>query len=81
MGDGVVDIGGGKNPLFLEMLPVVNGALGLGDNAHHSRQGLHGVLAPGGLAGEHHASGAVIDSVGYIGHLGPGGPGVAHHRV
>ena len=81
VGDGVVDVGGGDHPLLLELAPVVDGALGLLHDAHPGAQGLHGVLAPGGLAGEHDAAGAVKDGVGHVGHLGPGGPGVAHHGV
>ena len=81
MGDGVVQVGAGQDALLLELLPVVDGALGLGDNAHHSLKGLHRVLAPGGLAREHHAAGAIVDGVSHVGHLRPGGPGVAHHGV
>ena len=81
MGDGVVDVGGGDDALLLELAPVVDGLLGLGDDGHHGSEGLHGVLAAGGLAGQHDAAGAVKDGVGHVGHLRPGGPGVAHHGV
>src|SRR5699024_1083462 len=58
-----------------------DGLLGLLHDAHHGGQGLHGVVAVGGLAGEHDAAGAVKDGVGHVGHLGAGGAGIADHGV
>ena len=53
---------------------------GLG-NRSHGLQRLDGVLARGGLAGEHDSAGAVIDSVGNIGDLGTGRAGVDDHGI
>ena len=53
---------------------------GLG-NRSHGLQRLDGVLARGGLAGEHDSAGAVIDSVGNIGDLGTGRAGVDNHGI
>ena len=52
----------------------------LGDGIH-GLHGLHRVLARGGLAGEHDGGGAVIDGVGHVGDLRPGGTGMLHHGV
>ena len=81
VGDGVVDIGGGDHTALFKLPPVVNGLLRLLHDAHHGGQCLQGILAAGGLAGEHDAAGAVEHRIGHIGHLRPGGPGVAHHGV
>ena len=50
----------------------------LGDLGHVP-DGLHGVLARGGLAGEHDGGAAVIDGVGHVGDLRPGGTGILDH--
>ena len=82
MGDGVVDGGdAGLQAVLTEAAPVVDGGLGGLHGGHHGLNGLDGVLAGGGLAGEHHAGGAVEYGVGHVGDLGTGGTGVADHGV
>ena len=82
MGDGVVDVvGGGDHQLLLEPLPVVDGALRLRDDLQHGGQSLHRVLASGSLPGEHDAAGSIVNGVGHVRDLRPGGAGVAHHGV
>ena len=82
VGDGVGHVEGhvGVVP-GVEALDVVDALLGLFGDAHHGLQGLYRVLARGGLAGEHDAAGAVVNGVGHVGGLGPGGTGVLHHGV
>ena len=53
---------------------------GLGDGGH-GLEGRHRVLACGGLAGEHHRAGAVVDGVGHVGDFGTSGAGVGHHGI
>ncbi len=55
--------------------------LGLGDDPGHHGDGFDGVLAGGGLAGEHDGVGAVVDGVGYVGGLGAGGARVLDHGL
>ena len=82
VGDGVGHVEGHVAVVpGIKALDVVDALLGLFGNAHHGFQGLHGVFARGGLAGEHDAAGAVVDGVGHVGGLGAGGPGVLHHGV
>ena len=81
MGDGVVDVGLGSDAVLLELTPIIDGLLSLFHDAHHGGQSLQGVLAAGGLAGEHHAAGAVKNGVGHVGHLSTGGTGVADHGI
>ena len=65
----------------VEPADIVDALLGLFRDAHHGFQGLHRVLARRGLPGEHDAAGAVVDGVGHICGLGPGGTGVFHHGI
>ena len=58
---------------------VVRVLLGVLGDLGHGLHRLHRVLACGGLAGEHDAGGAVIDRIGYVGNLRPGGTGVLNH--
>ena len=51
-----------------------------GDYGHGGHR-FYGEIAHSALIGEHHGIGAIKDGVGYIAHLGPGGPGAAHHRI
>ncbi len=60
---------------------VVDVRLSPAGNGRHGLHRLHGVLAGSGLAGEHDGGGAVVDGVGHVGDLGPGGPGVGDHAV
>ncbi|MFR4758475.1 MAG: hypothetical protein ACLT9P_10695 [Evtepia gabavorous] len=55
---------------------VVDVRLSPAGNGRHGLHRLHRVPASGGLPGEHDGGGAVIDSVGHVGDLRPGGPGV-----
>ena len=60
---------------------VVDVRLSPAGNGRHGLHRLHWVPAGGGLPGEHDGGGAVIDSVGHVGDLRPGGPGVGDHAV
>ena len=55
--------------------------LGRLSDGGHGLEGCHRILARGGLAGEHHCAGAVVDRVGHIGDLGTGGAGVGDHGI
>jgi hypothetical protein len=79
-GDGLGDgaVGGGEGA---GLVAVERALLGLGDDARHHAAGEHGVLAAGGLAGEHDAVGAVVDGVGDVAGLGAGGSGRVDHRL
>ena len=80
--DCVTDTGyHGQQAALPEAAPIVDSLLRGGDGVNHSGQGLNGVLAGGRLAGEHDAGGAVEHGVGHVGHLGPGGTGIADHGV
>ena len=79
--DGIGDGSGVVHGGLGEALPVIGGVLSGGDDVHHGLQGLHGVLAGGGLTGEHHAAGAIEHGVGHVRHLSTGGTGIADHGV
>ena len=81
MGDGVVDVDIGLDPLFLEESPVIDSVFRLGDNIGHGLQRLNGVLAASRFTGEHHAASAVVNRVGHVGDFSAGGTGVPHHRI
>ena len=83
MADGLVDGVGIVTAVAhaAETLPVVGSGLGGLHGVDHGLQGLNGVLAGGGLSGEHDAAGAVKDRIGHVADLGTGRAGVADHRV
>ena len=54
---------------------------GFDDDLGHHGDGFDGVLAGGGLAGEHDGVGAVVDGVGDVGGFGAGGARVFDHRL
>ena len=60
---------------------AVDVAFGFPGNGVHSLNGLHRVLPCRRLAGKHNGAGAVIDGVGHVGDLRPGGPGILDHGV
>ena len=62
-------------------LGVVDVRLGPQGNGIHGLHRLHGVFARRCLAGEHDGGGSVVDGVGHVGDLRPGGAGILHHRV
>eukprot|EP00128_Syssomonas_multiformis_P013575 Colp12_sorted_trinity150504_noHs@29954 len=62
-------------------LRLLLGELRLGHDAVHQADGLHRVLALGGLSGEHDAVAAVEDRIGNVGALGTGGAGVLLHGL
>ena len=80
VGDGVHRVADAEI-LAVEPLGVADAALGgLGDLGHGGHR-LHRVLAHGGLPGEHDGTGSVVDGVGHVGDLRPGGPGVLDHGL
>ena len=55
--------------------------LGLLSDTRHSLHGVHGVLARGSLAGEHHGAAAVKDGVRHVGNFRTGRAAVFFHAV
>ena len=86
-GAGGVGNGVGHVKRYVAVVPrikpvdVIDAGLRAPGNVNHGLQRFHRVQARGGLAGEHNAAGAIIDGVGHVRGLGPGGPGVLHHGI
>ena len=80
--DGVGDVAGdGAGIPAAEPRLVVDVPLGAFRHGGHGLQRLQGVLPGGGLPGEHDGAGAVIDGVGHVVHLRPGGTGMGAHAL
>ena len=59
-------------------LPVFLSLLGYG---RHRAHGLNGIVARSRLTAQHERIGAVVDGIGYIGHLRTGGTRIVYHGV
>ena len=55
--------------------------LSLAGNGIHRPHSLYGILARSRLAGEHDGRGSIINGVGHVGDLRPGGTGIFNHGV
>jgi len=82
-GRGVGGVGGGDHQTAQvdEQLAVVEHRFGLAADVGHGGHALQGVVTLGSLTRQHHAVGAVQDSVGHVGTLGAGRAGLLHHRL
>ena len=74
-------LGHGTVQQSLRQRPVIHALLSLLADTRHDLDSLAGVRARGGLAGEHHAVGAVQHGVGHVGSLRSGGAGRGDHGV
>ena len=79
MGDGIGHI---VRMVIVAVKPaaVVDVLLGAPGNGGHGRHRLHRVLACRTLPRQHDGTGAVVDGIGHIAGLRPGGTGVVAHR-